>query len=74
MFPAGFRLKSSVEDLVSTTGEDVNARGIRGSVAVYRGGFYCRGVYTDANGTWAQRRVKLDVAAVAATLQRGLKQ
>ena len=52
-----------MEDLVSKTSEALNARGIRGSMAVYRGGFYWRGVYTDANGKRAQRRVKLDVAA-----------
>ena len=50
-----------MEDLVSKTSEALNARGIRGSLAVYRGGLYWRGVYTDANGKRSQRRVKLDV-------------
>jgi len=53
-----------VEDRVAKTSEALNARGIRGSLVVYQGGFYWRGVFTDANGKRAQRRVKLDVAAL----------
>jgi len=52
-----------VEDQVSLTSEALNARGIRGRLVEYRGGFFWRGVFTDASGKRAQRRVKLDVAA-----------
>ncbi len=52
-----------MEDRVAKTSEALNDRGIRGSLVVYRGGFYWRGVFTDARGKRAQRRVKLDVAA-----------
>jgi len=52
-----------MKDPVLETSEALNARGIRGSLVVYRGSYYWRGVFTDANGKRAQRRVKLDVAA-----------
>ena len=52
-----------MKDAVLETSEALNARGIRGSLVVYRGSYYWRAVFTDASGKRAQRRVKLDVAA-----------
>jgi len=41
-----------MKDPVLETSEALNGRGIRGSLVVYRGSFYWRGVYTDASGKW----------------------